>query len=269
MTQRHRSHPPPCSGRENAKVDEHRLCRYDRAVNQPLIGYVRVSTRKQGISGLGLEAQEAAVRAYAQQVGASVVALYFEVESGKSAERKELAKAIAHAKHSGGKLVIAKLDRLARNVAFTSAVMASGVDFVCCDNPHANKLTLHVLSAMAEYEAEQASLRTKAALSAARARGVKLGSSRPGHWSDPGRAMKRLEGIRKAVKHAAKVRAAAATGAYTHLEPLLRDLRAQGASLREMAATLNKQGHLTRKGKPWNPVQVSRVMGRMKEKGLL
>jgi DNA invertase Pin-like site-specific DNA recombinase len=236
---------------------------------EKVIGYVRVSTQQQGKSGLGLEAQRSAVERYADGIGAQVASVYFEVESGTRDDRPELAKAVAHARHNGAKLVIAKLDRLARSVAFTSSVMAAGVDFVCCDQPHANKLTLHILAAMAEHEAEQASVRTKAALAAAKARGVKLGSNRPGHWDHPVRAQARLDGIRRGAKIAAERRTAVARDAYTHLEPDLTKLWARGLSLREMAAKLNEQGHTTRKGKPWNPVQVARVIERMKEKGIL
>lgn len=143
---------------------------------KPLVGYVRVSTQRQGRSGLGLEAQLAAVHGYAAQHGTEVVAVFEEVESGRISERPQLAAALAHAKKVKGKLVIAKLDRLARNVAFVSAIMESGVDFVAVDNPHATRLTLHILAAVAEHEAHMISERTKAALAAAKARGVRLGS---------------------------------------------------------------------------------------------
>ena len=146
------------------------------------VAYYRVSTERQGRSGLGLEGQRAAVAAYAKQVGATMLAEYTEVESGKRADRPELAKALPHAKRSKATLLVAKLDRLARNVAFLSAVMDSGVDFIACDNPHANRLTIHILAAVAEDEARRISDRTKAALGAAKARGTKLGSARPGHW---------------------------------------------------------------------------------------
>src|SRR5438132_7814327 len=117
------------------------------------VTYRRVSTREQGNSGLGLEAQQAATEAYARQNGATIIGTYTEVETGTSSDRPELKRAIAHAKRSKATLVISKLDRLARNVAFTSALMESGVNFICCDNPHANKLTIHILAAIAEHEA--------------------------------------------------------------------------------------------------------------------
>src|SRR6516165_29497 len=140
-----------------------------------IIGYQRVSTRKQGESGLGLESQEAAIRAYAAQRGATVIGMYTEVESGRRSDRPQLASALAHARRSRATLVVAKLDRLSRNVAFLSALLESKADFVACDNPHANKLTVHLLAAVAEHEAEMISRRTKDALAAYKARGGKLG----------------------------------------------------------------------------------------------
>lgn len=147
-----------------------------------IVAYYRVSTKKQGKSDLWLEGQQTAVGEFARTAGGEILTAYTEVETAKSKDRPELLKAIAHAKRSKAKLVVAKLDRLARNVAFTSALMEANVDFVACDNPHANKFTIHILAAVAEHEAEQISQRTKASLAAAKKRGVKLGSSRPGHW---------------------------------------------------------------------------------------
>src|ERR1017187_6457265 len=143
-----------------------------------IVGYQRVSTKGQGESGLGIEAQESAIQAYARQTGAKVVAMYTEVESGKLADRPELLKALAHARRSKATLVVAKLDRLARNVAFLSALMESKGAFIACDNPQANRLTLHILAAV-ENEAKAISDRTKAALAAYKARGGKLGAELP------------------------------------------------------------------------------------------
>ena len=129
-----------------------------------LVAYYRVSTKQQGASGLGLEGQKTTVESFAKSAGANIMASYTEVESGKRADRPKLAAAIAHARRSKATLVIAKLDRLSRNVAFLSALMDSGCEFVACDNPNANRLTIHILAAVAENEARAISERTKAAL---------------------------------------------------------------------------------------------------------
>ena len=151
-----------------------------------IIAYYRVSTKQQGESGLGLEGQVAAVAAYARGQGAEVLKTYREVESGKRADRPELAKALAHARRSRATLVIAKLDRLARNVHFLSGLMESNVDFIACDNPHANRLTIHILAAVAEDEAKRISERTRAALAASKARGGRLGAAGPTAAGSPG-----------------------------------------------------------------------------------
>jgi DNA invertase Pin-like site-specific DNA recombinase len=221
-----------------------------------LVAYFRVSTKQQGESGLGLEGQTSAVEGYALATGATIVRAYQEVETGKRADRPELLKAIAHAKRSGARLVIAKLDRLARNVHFTSGLMESGVDFVACDNPHANRLTIHILAAVAEDEAKRISDRTRAALAAYKARGGTLGAARPdGHRLSDQDSAKGRESARKAIK-------AKALASYADLAAAVGVLRAEGLSLRAVAARLNAEGHTTRTGKPWNPVQVARVLGR-------
>ena len=225
-----------------------------------VIAYYRVSTKKQGKSGLGLEAQKATVADFTQHQGSKLIAEYVEVETGKSKDRPELLKATAHAKRSKARLVVAKLDRLARNVAFTSALMESNVDFVACDNPHANKFTIHILAAVAEHEAEQISQRTKAALAAAKRRGVKLGSARPGHWD--GREQKRQAGLRKAHRAAGEAHREAFDAEYADLFPVVKELRDEGHTLQAIADALNDQGHTTRRGRPWNRMQVSRVLKR-------
>ena len=225
-----------------------------------IIAYYRVSTKKQGKSGLGLEGQQTAILEFCRQHGGKILADYVEIETGKSKDRPELTKAIAHAKRSKAKLVVAKLDRLARNVAFTSALMESNIDFVACDNPHANKFTIHILAAVAEHEAEQISQRTKDALAAAKKRGAKLGSARPGHWK--GRENRRHAGLTKARKAAAKTHTEAFHDEYADLFPLVKELSEEGHSLQAIADSLNEQGHTTRRGKPWNRMQVSRVLKR-------
>lgn len=225
-----------------------------------IVAYFRVSTKKQGDSGLGLEGQQSAVTDFVKGQGSDLIAQYVEVESGKSKARPELIKAIAHAKRSKATLVVAKLDRLARNVAFTSALMESKVDFVACDNPHASKFTIHILAAVAEHEAEQISQRTKVALAAAKRRGVKLGSNRPNHWK--GRENRRLSGLEKAREKAAIANRELFQNEYADLFPEISDLHASGESLQSIASKLNAEGHTTRRGKPWNRMQVSRVLKR-------
>jgi DNA invertase Pin-like site-specific DNA recombinase len=225
-----------------------------------IVAYFRVSTKQQGESGLGLEGQANAVETFAKQAGKPIVARYTEVETGKRADRPELAKALAHARRAKATLVVAKLDRLARNVAFTSALMRAGVDFLCCDNPHANKLTIHILAAVAEDEAERISARTKAALAAAKARGELLGSARPGHWT--GKEDVRDAALAKARTVAARTISQQAREAYADLWPMMMEQRKKGMTLQAIADELNTQGHTTRRGKPWNQVQVSRVLER-------
>src|SRR5713226_878741 len=185
-----------------------------------VIGYLRVSTKGQGESGLGIEAQKAAVETYAKQNGATLIVCFTEVESGKRADRPELEKALAHARRSKATLVVAKLDRLARNVAFLSALMDSKVPFVACDNPHANRLTLHILAAVAEAEAVAISQRTKAALAAYKARGGKLGAELP--------QCRNLtqEARQKGAQRAGQAVAKAAAEAYADLLPTIHELRA-------------------------------------------
>ena len=148
------------------------------------IAYYRVSTAKQGRSGLGLEAQKTAVLAYLNGGCWTLSAEFTEVESGKQADRPELARALAACRLIGATLVIAKLDRLTRNVAFLANLMESGAEFVACDNPHATKFTIHILAAVAELERQQISDRTKAALAAAKARGTQLGGWKGGPIPD-------------------------------------------------------------------------------------
>jgi DNA invertase Pin-like site-specific DNA recombinase len=146
--------------------------------NGKFVSYLRVSTARQGISGLGLEAQRAAVAGFLDGGDWTLVQEVLEVESGKRNDRPALATAIKLCRKHRATLVIAKLDRLARNVAFISNLMESGVEFVAVDMPQANRFVVHILAAVAEQEAEAISTRTKAALAAAKARGTKLGGRR-------------------------------------------------------------------------------------------
>lgn len=219
-----------------------------------IIAYYRVSTKRQGQSGLGLDAQKQAVEQFAAQNGCEVLNEYTEVESGKRSDRPKLAQAIAHAKNRKARLVIAKLDRLSRNVAFLSALMDGGVDFVCCDNPHATRLTVHILAAVAEDEARRISERTKAALDAAKRRGTLLGSARPGHWD--GKEQQRLAGLAKGRVESIRTRQRKALEAVSFLEDKVGTLRANKVAYREIADVLNAEGFTTPKGCAWRVRQV-------------
>lgn len=183
-----------------------------------LVAYYRVSTQRQGRSGLGLEAQQEAVRNHLNGGNWRMVAEFTEVESGKRKDRPKLAEALAACRVHRAKLIIAKLDRLARNVTFVSALMEAGVEFEAVDFPQANRLTIHILAAVAEHEAKVISERTKAALAAAKRRGVKLGSFRA---TAKLTARARQDGV-KAVQARADARAA-------DLAPIVRELQASGA----------------------------------------
>ncbi len=172
---------------------------FKQVQNTVFVAYYRVSTKRQGESGLGLEAQQTAVQSLVKQHAGTLVAEFMEVESGGKSQRPQLQAALSRARRHKAVLAVAKLDRLARNVLFTVTLMESGVDFIACDNPYATRLTILILSAIAEHERRMISERTKQALQAAKARGQKLGAARPGHWS--GREdvrLKALKGARQA-----------------------------------------------------------------------
>ena len=220
------------------------------------VPYYRCSTAKQARSGLGLEGQEATVVRYAEAHNAQILKSYVEVETGKSSDRPELAKAVAHARRAKATLIIAKLDRLARNVHFLSGLMEAGVKFVACDQPSANDLTIHILAAVAQDEAKRISERTKAALAAYKARGGVLGATRP-ECRNLTPDASRLGAL--AAGNAAKKEA---DSAYTDLYPIIQELRDQGLSLRAIARHLDDEGYETRRGRRWNHVQVRAVLNR-------
>jgi DNA invertase Pin-like site-specific DNA recombinase len=213
------------------------------------VTYLRVSTERQGLSGLGLEAQRAAVAAHVLNRG-EVVAEFVEVESGKRADRPQLALALAEAKRSGAVVLIAKLDRLARNLAFIANLLESGVEVTAADIPEANRFVLHIMAAVAEQEGRAISERTKAALAAAKARGVKLG------WSNPERASEQRQAAEKGV---AANKARAATHAANVL-PVIEQIRVVGASLRQIAVELNGRGIKTDRGGKWYATTVRNIL---------
>jgi DNA invertase Pin-like site-specific DNA recombinase len=217
-----------------------------------VVSYIRVSTQKQGASGLGLEAQRSAVEAFCQSNGFEILAEYCEVESGRKNDRPVLQSALAHARRQKATLLIAKLDRLARNVAFIANLMEANVEFRACDLPEASKFILHIMSAVGEQEARAISDRTKAALQAAKERGILLGAANPACRTLTADA--RLRGSQRTAKIAAEF-----NGPYVGRMRLLRN---DGYSLQKIANTLNDEGYATRTGGAWNVMQVKRVLER-------
>lgn len=217
------------------------------------IAYYRVSTKRQGQSGLGLDAQREAVANYLASVKGKLVADFTEVEHGtrKGNNRPQLAGALAQCRIHSATLIIAKLDRLARNVAFVSHLMESGCEFTACDFPQANRLTIHILAAVAEHEAEMISARTKLALAAAKRKGTVLGGDRGNTHLI----------YRKGNRASAKVRSEQAQRRASDLLPVIEAIRAEGAgSLRQIAAGLNQRGIATARGCEWSAVQVARIV---------
>ncbi|WP_417724367.1 recombinase family protein [Salipiger sp.] len=207
-----------------------------------LVSYIRVSTQRQGQSGLGLEAQRKFVQRYAESNNSKILAEFVEVESGKRTNRAELAAAIQFCRKNDAVLVIAKLDRLARNVHFVSGLLESGVKFHAADMPNADRFMLHVYAAMAEEEGRRISERTKSALAAARARGVKLGAT--------GQAL--------AGRHKAHADAFAIA-----MAPNIDELRRMGLSVRKVAERLNLDKVPAYSGARWHATTVQRLIKRI------
>lgn len=211
------------------------------------VAYYRVSTDRQGLSGLGLDAQRAAV---AKHIGAAeLVAEYTEVESGRKNDRAQLAAALATAKRTKSTLVIAKLDRLARNVHFVSGLLESNVPFVCADMPEADRTFLQMMAVFAEWEARKISERTKAALAQIKAQGRTLGCPTP--------KLGAVVGV--------KVIKANADSYAERVGPIVRDILATGAStIRDIAAALQARSVTTPRGNmTWGTTQVSNLLKRL------
>lgn len=220
------------------------------------MAYYRVSTKRQGESGLGLEAQREAVRRFIGD--GNLLREFEEIESGGRDDRPALEDALRECRLRKATLVIAKLDRLARSVAFISRLMEDRVDFVAVDLPHANSFTVHVMAASAEFERKMISERTKAALAAAKARGVRLGGRRAGHnigaHSGDGQRQSLI------VRRGRASRFAADTSA------LIEVVRSEGrTSLAQIAEGLNERGIPAARGGRWSPVQVSRIINQSEQ----
>jgi DNA invertase Pin-like site-specific DNA recombinase len=221
------------------------------------VSYLRVSTDKQGRSGLGLEAQRDAVSRYLNGGRWKLVAEYVEVESGKRNSRPQLQAAISHAKATGAKLVIARLDRLARNLHFVSSLQERGVDFVAADMPDANRLTIHIIAAVAEAVGRTISENTKTALAAAKARGVKLGNPN-GARALRGKQVGNADAVAtiksNAAQHAADLRG------------IVDDIRRSGiTTVRGIAEELHTRGIRAPRGDTWHPTAVARLLNRLND----
>lgn len=212
------------------------------------VAYLRVSTDKQGHSGLGLEAQREAVQRYADANRIAVIGEYVEVETGKGSnalsKRPQLVAALADAKKRKARLILAKLDRLARNVHFISGLMETGVDFAVADMPNADRFQLHLYAALAEKEAEVISKRTKEALAAAKARGQELG---------------------KHGKVLAQQNKAQAVGRVALVAPELLELQGQGLPMRKIITVLNERGVASPAGGKWHLANLHRAIKRIAE----
>lgn len=215
------------------------------------VAYYRVSTAKQGRSGLGLDAQKEGVHQYLNGGSWELLAEFTEVESGKRTDRPELQRALDFAELTGATLVVAKLDRLSRDAEFLHRLMKHRVPIRFADMPFADKMTISVMAALAEWEREQISKRTKAALAAAKARGTAVGGDRgslQGVWADGAKA-------------SAAARSGASKDRAEKVLPHIKEAKQQGhSSLRAIAAYLNSKGIRTTRGRNWSATQVSRVL---------
>ncbi|MFN3207896.1 MAG: recombinase family protein [Roseovarius sp.] len=220
-----------------------------------LVAYERVSTVRQGRSGLGLEAQRKAIDDFAAAKNAQVLARFTEVESGRRNNRPELQRSLELARLTGATLIIAKLDRLSRNAAFLLTLRDSGVRFLACDMPDANDLTVGIMALVAQQEREVISRRTKEALAAAKTRGIKLGN--PNGAAALKRAGKGGEALRAAV-------AANADAFAEGLAPVIQGLQANGVTtLRAIAEALNGRRIMTRRGGRWHVSNVRNLLFRI------
>ncbi|MDG4904543.1 MULTISPECIES: recombinase family protein [unclassified Mesorhizobium] len=219
---------------------------------KPAISYLRVSTNGQGRSGLGLEAQRQAIARFAEAEGFDITSEFVEIETGKGADalsrRPQLAKALAVAKKAGCSIVVAKLDRLSRDVAFISGLMARRVPFIVAElGPNVDPFVLHLFAAVAERERAMISERTRAALTAAKERGVKLGGPK----------------LVEAQQRSVEVRMAQADAFAANILPIIRDIQASGVkSRRQVAVALNARGIASARGGTWTAVQVTDIINR-------
>lgn len=216
-------------------------------MNDKFVAYYRVSTTKQGINGLGMDAQREAVRSFLNGGNWELIGEFAEVETGKRSDRQELAKAVALCRKTGAKLLIAKLDRLARNAAFLLNLRDSGVDFIATDMPHADKFTVGIMALVAEKERDMISQRTKDGLAAAKRRGTRLGNPRPA----------------AAVKRAVALNIRHADVYAQSVVPIIQEIqKAHVISLRGIAQCLNARGFKTANGNKFAAQSVANILCR-------
>lgn len=221
-------------------------------INKSYVAYLRQSTMKQQLSGLGIEAQREIIHNYIKDK--TLIAEYVETESGKKSDRPQLMEALALCRKTNSILIVAKLDRLSRNVAFTSRLLESDVEIVFCDFPQANRLILHIISSIAEYEANLISQRTRQSLQAKKNRGIKLGM-----------ASNLMSKHRQAIENSCKTNRAKAEKNPNNRRAiaLLRTLIPQNLSLTEMTILLNEQGFTAPNGGKFQITQVKRLIDRI------
>jgi DNA invertase Pin-like site-specific DNA recombinase len=226
-------------------------------MNNQFVTYLRVSTRKQELSNLGLLAQEEAINNFVDRKEGSIIGTFKETESGKNDQRPELAKAIELCKLTNSTLLIAKLDRLARSVHFVSSLMKSEVNFIACDNEHANKLTIHLLSSINEFEREIISTRVKEALKQAKLRGTKLGTAGIDNLT--------IEGTKMGIINSRMVRSEKADIFARTIDPIIQNIQNGGvATLKGIASELNNRNIRTARSGLWTGPQVARIKKRIK-----
>ena len=215
------------------------------------VAYYRVSTTKQGKSGLGLAAQEHATESYLERVEGELIGAFTDVESGSKDNRPELQKALRECRLTGATLLIAKLDRLSRNRRFLMELSDSSTDFVCCDMPEANNFTVGLLACLADYERQLISERTKAALQVAKSKGVKLGNPN-------------LHLVRNTnTKAAVLARSKSAQNRNSELRQVIKEIQGSSSvplTLRQIANHLNKAGYTSSRGGEFYPTSVQRIL---------
>ena len=224
-------------------------------VQKKYVAYLRVSTQRQGVSGLGLEAQREIIQNYLHHT--KPIAEFIEVESGRRNNRPKLAEALTLCKKEGCHLIVAKLDRLSRSVSFLSQLLESDIEIVFCDFPQANKMMLHIVSAIAQYEAELIATRTRQALAAKKSRGHKLGN--PEHL---------LDQHQQAIQRSIETNQAKANENPNNKRAvaMLRILVKEGKTLQQMADILNDEGFTTSMGYRFKASTVYKIIKRYKIK---